>query len=307
MQNSASIERFLEELKKSGRADYEKNCPLSGLSSFKIGGPAAFAVFPADVTTLAGIVRTVKQAGERVLVFGNASNVLFCDEGLDAVVVFTGRMKNVFVDEDGVICAEAGVGLTALSQFAQKSGFAGLEYICGIPGNVGGGVYMNAGAYEHNLSENLCGCEYLDVNTFEVIDSNLSELEFGYRYSSFQNTGNVVLRAKFKAEPTDDPDAVRDLMNDHLRARSEKQPLDYPSAGSVFKRYPGFYTSKLIDEAGLKGASVGGAQVSEKHAGFIINRGNATARDVMTLVKLIQDRIFALHGIHIECELRYIV
>ena len=166
---------------------------------------------------------------------------------------------------------------------------------------------MNAGAYEHSVSEALVGVNYYDRTTDEVVYAPGSVLEFGYRTSCFQDSDKIILSADFKLEKAADPEAVRELMNDHLRTRAAKQPLEYPSAGSVFKRYPGYYTSKLIDEAGLKGVSVGGAQISEKHAGFIVNRGGATARDVMSLVKLVQDRLFALHGIHIECEVRYIV
>ena len=166
---------------------------------------------------------------------------------------------------------------------------------------------MNAGAYEHCISEVIDHVTYFDVSERKTVRASVSELEFGYRESTFRSTGDIVLSVEVKLDKADDPEAVRALMEDHLRTRNQKQPLEFPSAGSVFKRYPGYYTSKLIDEAGLKGVQIGGAQVSEKHAGFIINRGGATACDVLMLIKHIQDSIFALHGIHIECEVIYVV
>ncbi|MBQ7160506.1 MAG: UDP-N-acetylmuramate dehydrogenase [Clostridia bacterium] len=286
---------------------FETDAPLAPYSSFKIGGPASFVVFPETVKALTEVLEALSELPVRTLVFGNASNVLFCDDGIDGVVIFTQKMRGLSLLDDGRIFAEAGVGLTSLSQFAQKCGFCGLEFACGIPGNVGGGVFMNAGAYEHSLSEVISAVDYWDADNKRTVSADISELTFGYRTSCFQDGGRIILGAYFKLEKAADPEKVKALMNDHLRTRNEKQPLEYPSAGSVFKRYPGYYTSKLIDEAGLKGASVGGAQVSEKHAGFIVNRGGATALDVMMLIKLIQDKIYLLHGIHIECEVRYIV
>ena len=306
MHNQAQINEILTGFAGRELIELCPDAPLSQFSSFKIGGPAAFAVIPKSADALVEVMRALKPTGVRTLVFGNASNVLFCDDGIDGVVIFTTGFREIALS-DGVITADAGAGITSVSKFAQENGFEGFEFACGIPGNVGGAVFMNAGAYEHSTSECLAGVRYYDPASDKVVYANASELEFGYRTSCFQNTDRIILSADFKLSPASDPEAVKELMNDHLRARSEKQPLEYPSAGSVFKRYPGYYTAKLIDEAGLKGVSVGGAQVSEKHAGFIVNRGGATARDVMTLVKLIQDRICALHGIHIECEVRYIV
>lgn len=307
MHNYKALVEYFSRLREEGKLEFRENALLSEYASFKIGGPASFVVFPYDAQTLTDIYSHVDLLGERVLVFGNASNVLFCDDGIDAVVIFTTKMKNISLDENGVIHADAGVNLIALSQFAQKNGFGGHEFIFGIPGNCGGAVFMNAGAYEHCISEILSHVTYYDVSEKKVVRASVSELEFGYRESSFRRDNNIVLSIEVTLGKADDPDKVKALMEDHLRTRNQKQPLEYPSAGSVFKRYPGYYTSKLIDEAGLKGTSIGGAQVSEKHAGFIINRGGATARDVMMLIKLIQDRIYEINGIHIECEVIYVV
>ena len=307
MEYSDKVKALLDQIAEKGNLEYETDSPLAQYSSFKIGGPASFVVFPGDRESAVSLFKGLADIPVRTLVFGNASNVLFCDDGIDGVVVFTTKMRNMEVTDGGEIYADAGVGLTTLSQFAQKNGFEGLEFACGIPGNVGGGVFMNAGAYEHSLSEVISAVEFWDADKKEAVRAGVADLEFGYRTSCFQNSGNVILGVYFKLEKAADPEEVKELMNDHLRTRNEKQPLEYPSAGSVFKRYPGYYTSKLIDEAGLKGVAVGGAQVSEKHAGFIVNRGGATARDVMMLIKLIQDKIYVEKGIHIECEVRYIV
>lgn len=307
MQNKQVLVEYFSRLSEEGKLEFRENALLSEYASFKIGGPAALVVFPYSAEVLTDVYEFTDSLGIRVLVFGNASNVLFCDDGIDGVVIFTTKMKNIFLDENGIIHADAGVNLMALSKFAQKKGFAGLEFIFGIPGNCGGAVYMNAGAYEHSISEVLSHVTYYDTNSKTIVCAPISDLEFGYRESSFRKSGNIVLSIGVKLEKAEDPDEVRIIMNDHLRTRNQKQPLEYPSAGSVFKRYPGYYTSKLIDEAGLKGTQIGGAQVSEKHAGFIVNRGGATACDVMMLIKLVQDRIFQINGIHIECEVIYVV
>ncbi|MBQ4054712.1 MAG: UDP-N-acetylmuramate dehydrogenase [Clostridia bacterium] len=307
MQNKQLLVEYFSKLSDEGRLEFKENALLSEYASFKIGGPAAFVVFPYDSQTLVDVYSYVDSLGTRVLVFGNASNVLFCDDGIDGVVIFTGKMKQLTLDDEGIIHADAGVNLLALSQFAHKNGFKGHEFLFGIPGNCGGAVFMNAGAYEHCISEVLYAVTYFDAGQNKIVRAMRDELEFSYRESSFRMNSWIVLSIEVKLEKADDPDAVKALMDDHLRTRNCKQPLEYPSAGSVFKRYPGYYTSKLIDEAGLKGTTVGGAQVSEKHAGFIVNRGGATARDVMMLIKLIQDRIYAVNGIHIECEVIYVV
>ena len=307
MQNKQLLVEYFSELSAEGRLEFKENALLSEYASFKIGGPATFAVFPFDYQTLVDVYNYADSIGVRVLVFGNASNVLFCDDGIDGVVIFTGKMKQLILDDEGIIHADAGVNLIALSQFAYKNGFKGHEFLFGIPGNCGGAVFMNAGAYEHCISEVLHAVTYFDVEQNKVVRALRSELEFAYRESSFRKNSWIVLSVEIKLEKAEDPGAVKALMDDHLRTRNAKQPLEYPSAGSVFKRYPGYYTSKLIDEAGLKGTSVGGAQVSEKHAGFIVNRGGATALDVMMLIKLIQDRIYEINGIHIECEVIYVV
>lgn len=297
--------QYLETESENGALTFEKDAPLSSYSSFKIGGNCTFAVHPKSIDALCSLVEFTREHKIRTLVFGNASNVLFCDEGIDACIIFTTQLKTIEL-RDGKIYAEAGVTLTELSKFAYKCGFEGAEFLCGIPGNIGGGIFMNAGAYEHSISEIISSSTYFDESDGKIKTISLNEHDFGYRHSIYEDTERVILSATFECKKAENPDEVKALMDDHIRTRSAKQPLEYPSAGSVFKRYPGYYTSKLIDEAGLKGCTVGGAQISEKHAGFIVNRGGATAKDVLALVKKVQDAIFEKHGIHIECEIRLI-
>ena len=289
------------------RVDIIENADLKEYSSFRIGGPCDVALFPHDRESFCEVVRYLKDNSVRFTVIGNGSNVFFADEGYRGVIVFTTKMKQFTFGEDVLEC-EAGAQLTAVSVRAVKAGYDGYAFACGIPGSIGGGVYMNAGAYEGQIADILLYSDYYDTETGKVERLSAEDHNFAYRYSSYMdNPHRIILFAAFKLVKAEDPKAVIALMEDHIRARKEKQPLEFPSAGSTFKRYPGYYTAKLIDEAGLKGYSVGGAQVSEKHAGFVINKGGATARDVLELIQIIKDKIYENEGIHIECEVRYIV
>lgn len=290
----------------NGRVDIAENTDMKEHTSFRIGGPCDIALFPHDRESFCEVLRYLNDNSVRHIVIGNGSNVLFADEGYRGVVVFTTKMKNFTFNGDVLEC-DAGVQLTAVSVRAVKDGYDGYAFACGIPGSIGGAVYMNAGAYEGQISDVLIYSDYYDPKTGEINRLSAEDHEFAYRHSSYMENDRVILGAAFKLAKAEDPDAVLALMEDHIRARKEKQPLEYPSAGSVFKRYPGYFTAALIDEADLKGFSVGGAQVSEKHAGFIVNRGGATAKDVLTLIQIIKDKIYENKGIHIECEVRYIV
>ncbi len=288
------------------RVDVIRDADMKEYTTFRIGGAADIALFPHDRDSFCSVLEYLKDNDIKHIVIGNGSNVLFADEGYRGVVVFTTKLKSFTFGEDILEC-EAGVQLTAVSVRAVKDGYDGYAFACGIPGSIGGAVFMNAGAYEGKISDILVYSDYYDTETGEIGRMETAEHEFDYRHSAYMGSSKIVLSAGFKLVRADDPKAVQILMEDHIRARKEKQPLEYPSAGSVFKRYPGYFTAALIDEAGLKGYSVGGAQVSEKHAGFIINRGGATAKDVLELIGIIKDKIYRMKGINIECEVRYIV
>ena len=285
--------------------EYVTDASLSDFSTFRIGGKADLAVFPLCQSGMIVLIDKLISLGIRYTVIGNGSNILFDDNGFKGVLVCTDRMKNVVV-EDETIIAEAGASFTHLAVTAQKSGLSGLEFAYGIPGTVGGAVYMNAGAYDGETSQILLKSTYYDPKKNKVVTLSCKDHDFSYRHSYYMDKRYIILSAVFKLKKSA-PKDIKSKMDDFMKRRREKQPLEYPSAGSTFKRYPGYYTAALIDAAGLKGYSVGGAQVSEKHAGFIINKGNATCRDVLELIGIIRTKIYETNGIWIETEIRYIV
>ena len=294
------IYKILEDLLKKSNVDYHKNHMLSNCCTFKIGGSVDYIVYPKDTETLIDVVNHLNESGIKYHVLGNASNVLFADEGYRGVVVFTSRLDNIRADND-IINVECGVPLTRAAVFAMKHGLTGLEFAYGIPGTCGGAIYMNAGAYGGEMKDVTAESVFYNGKTI----CKLTDHEFSYRKSFYTNSDNIILSAVLKLN-REDPEVIKKKMDEYMACRIEKQPLDYPSAGSVFKRCPGHHTAKLIDEAGLKGFTVGGAQVSEKHAGFIINRGNATASDVLKLIEIIKNEIYKRNNIDIECEIKYV-
>ncbi|MBR5515278.1 MAG: UDP-N-acetylmuramate dehydrogenase [Clostridia bacterium] len=287
------------------QAEIIPNADMKRFTSFRIGGAADLAVFPKTKECLVAILDYVIKNKIKHIVIGNGSNVLFCDRGYNGVVIITTQMKNYTFNGDVLLC-DAGAPLTQIAVNAVRSGYKGYAFACGIPGSIGGAVFMNAGAYEGQVSDILLYSEYYNTKTGQICRMEASEHEFDYRHSSYMDSDKIILSAAFKLEKAEDVNECVALMEEHIKARKEKQPLEYPSAGSVFKRYPGYFTAKLIDEAGLKGYCLGDAQVSEKHAGFIINRGNATADEVCELIEIIKDAIYKRVGINIECEVRYI-
>lgn len=295
-----AAENFLKEK----NIAFETDRILSQDSTFRIGGKATVAAFPADAEQLCDAIGFFRTNGIYFTVIGKGSNVLFADEGFDGAVIFTSKLNRISADGN-ILNTECGVPITYLSSVAQKKSLSGLQFAYGIPGTVGGAVFMNAGAYGGEIKDVVASVGYFDPQTGKTGTMTADECCFGYRESVFQHSDKIVLSASFSLQPGD-AGLIKADMDDYMSRRREKQPLEFPSAGSTFRRYPGYFTAKLIDDAGLKGFSVGGAQVSEKHAGFVINRGNATAADVLALVAEIKKRIFEINGINIECEIRYI-
>ncbi len=283
---------------------------LSRHTSFRIGGPADFYAISENIDELKEILRICKEEEVPVYILGNGTNVLALDEGYDGVVIRLGGDFNSFsITEDindgsAMITAGAGAALTQLSIYALKKGFTGLEFVHGIPGSVGGGVYMNAGAYERELKECIVSVKALSPEG-EIKEYGKDELEMGYRKSRFTDSEEIILEAVFRLKVFPRI-PIRTMMEEYKRRRTEKQPLDLPSAGSTFKRPEGNFAGKLIEEAGLKGFSVGGASVSEKHAGFIVNNGDATAKDVLALIEHVKNKVFEGSGIRLEPEIKII-
>lgn len=284
---------------------YAKGKPLSALSNFKIGGVADFVVWPLDTDALKTLIETLMEMKMRYEVFGNCSNVLFADDGFRGCIVLTTYLNEISHEcrEDGkvIVTAGAGASLNALASYALRNSLTGFEFAYGIPGSVGGAVYMNAGAYDHSISDVLVSSTYVDKE-FNVGELSAEDHQFGYRRSAYMKSGAIVTSASFELTKGS-YDQIKDRMDDLMSRRRSKQPLEYPSAGSVFKRYPGYFTAQLIDEAGLKGYAVGDAEISTKHAGFIVNKGNATAADVKTLINTVKEKIHSIYGIDIECEI----
>ena len=276
--------------------------PLAQHTSFRIGGPAACMAFPKDLSALSALLTFCRAQNITTRLLGAGTNVLAPDDGLDALVICTKDALTGLALHGSTITAMAGQTLAQTAVFARDHGLAGLEFAHGIPGTVGGGVFMNAGAYGGELAQ-VCTRVTVMLPDGTLRDYTPPEAAFGYRTSVFQQMPCIIVRAEFALAP-DDPAAIRARMQELLQKRRASQPLEYPSAGSAFKRPQGGYAAALIDQAGLRGHRVGNAAVAEKHAGFIINLGGATAQDVRALLSEVQSAVEKASGIRLAPELR---
>lgn len=277
--------------------------PVAQLSSFKIGGVAAIAVFPSDRGQFVDTLRAVDALGARSIVVGNASNMLFACDRYDGAMIFTSGMTNISVCENRIDC-DAGVSLTHLSNIAAKHSLRGLEFAYGIPGLVGGAIYMNAGAYGGQMADVVDYTVAYDRATGEVY--RIYDAYFGYRESRYSNNSSLVCLGASLMLPRGDEEEIRAKMDANATCRRDKQPLEFPSAGSYFKRPAGDFAGRLIEECGLKGLSVGSAEVSRKHAGFIVNLGGATYSDVLALEAKVVSAVEEKFGVRLEREVRVI-
>lgn len=288
---------------------YTEREPLAAHTTFRIGGPAAFWCVPHDVAQLRAALACCKAHAVRYYLLGNGSNTLFADEGFDGVVVdlreLTPPVTAAKRGNKVTLTAGAGLTLGRLCAEAQQRGLAGLEFACGIPGTVGGAVYMNAGAYGGELKDVLTEVTFLD-ETLNLRTLPVAELAMGYRTSVFEkNPSWCVVSATVSLQPGDAAQILAQ-MQDYLQRRKEKQPLEWPSAGSTFKRPQGAFAGKLIEECGLRGFTVGGAQISEKHCGFVINKGGATCADVVALTEEVKRIVREKTGFVLEREIRVV-
>ena len=275
---------------------------MTAHTSFKIGGPADLFVTVPDGASAAAVLVRCRAAGVPVMVMGNGTNLLVSDAGIEGVVLkIETEAPPALCGEAGVICP-AGLPVKKLCLFAREHGLSGLEFAFGIPGTVGGGVYMNAGAYGGQMSDVLESVRII-TRSGEFEELRAEELELGYRRSVLMENGGVAVEARFHLTP-DKREDIAARMEDFLSRRRDKQPLEYPSAGSFFKRPPGYFAGTLIESCGLKGARVGGAQISEKHAGFLINAGGATCADVLRLSERVQKTVLDACGVRLEPEVR---
>ena len=274
--------------------------PMSRHTSFRVGGPAAVMALPRTEEEAVAAVKTAAKLGITPFFLGNGSNLLVPDEGVERYLIkLTPGLKECQVQGDQ-ITADSGVTLARLAGFAKENGLSGLEFAHGIPGTLGGAVTMNAGAYGGEMAQIVTGVICLNQEG-EV--EEVTEFDFGYRHSAFSNGSRLILRVTMQLYP-DAPETIAARMEELARQRQSKQPLEYPSAGSMFKRPAGHFAAALIDRCGLKGFTVGGAQVSEKHAGFVINRGEATCKDILELVEQVKKRVYDSTGVELEMEVR---
>ena len=304
------MERFKQKLQ-AAAIPFRENEPLAAHCTFKIGGPAQLFVMPENEQQLCSAVALCKEQAVRYYLLGNGSNILFADEGFRGAVIdvsaeAAGMGLSIYQNADGdYISAPAGLKLSELCKFALQHGYTGLEFAYGIPGTVGGGVCMNAGAYGGEMKQVLRSAAVLfpeeGIRTLSCEELNLS-----YRHSLLtEHPEAVVLYAEFELTPGD-PEAIRAAMRELMAKRKASQPLEWPSAGSTFKRPEGHFAGTLIDQCGLKGLTVGGAQVSEKHAGFLINRGGATFADMAELIRQVQQRVLEETGVTLEPEVKIV-
>ncbi len=276
---------------------------LSRHTTFKIGGPCDYLVLPQSVEEVKQIANFAKEKGVRLTVLGNGSNVLVADEGIDGIVLKTTELKAITVDGN-TVTSQAGARLSTLCETALQNGLGGLCELSGVPGTVGGGVYMNAGAYGGEIKDTLVESCYLD-EAGEIKTLSKEDHELSYRHSVFQNHPEwVILESTFALSPAN-REELKAKTVELLKKRNEKQPLELPNAGSTFKRPEGYFAGKLIEDCGLRGFSVGGAQVSQKHCGFVVNTGNATAEDVKNLICYVREQVEKAFGVTLEAEVKY--
>lgn len=283
-----------------------KNEPMSKHISFKTGGTADYYEKATNIEDIKNTIEFSKKKKIPLYIIGNGSNILVTDKGIRGIVLKIDIQK-IEIEEDNeevIVTVGSGVKLMALAQKLLQGGIAGFEELSGIPGTIGGAIKMNAGAYGKEFKDIVISTKCMNRNG-EIFELSNEEQKFDYRHSVFFENDYIILETKLKLQKGD-MKKIKEKMEEYISTRKEKQPLEYPSAGSTFKRGKDFITSKLIDEAGLKGYTIGGAQISEKHAGFIINKNNATSKDILDLIEYTKKKVFEKFGVHIEEEIEII-
>lgn len=274
--------------------------PLSRHTSFRIGGPADVMALPQNESELQALLLKAQTSRTPVTLIGNGSNLLVRDKGIRGLVIKLGNMLNDIEVKGSSITFGSGVSLALASKKAASLGLSGMEFAVGIPGSIGGAVYMNAGAYDGEMAKIVAAVRVMNA-AGELKELQAEQLDFSYRHTALQGSGCFVTSVTVALQPGEQK-AIDAKMADFSQRRISKQPLELPSAGSMFKRPPGYFAGTLIERTGLKGYTVGGAQVSRKHAGFVVNIGGATATDVLQLIADVQDKVYAAHGVRLEPE-----
>jgi UDP-N-acetylmuramate dehydrogenase len=300
--NKVIIAELLAHLRGTGAVTV--NEPMAEHTSFKIGGPADVFVKPRNIDGLVNIVNTCAEKGIPLFIMGNGTNLLVRDKGIRGVVMQIADNIGRYEIDGETIAAEAGISISRLARVAMEHGLSGLEFAEGIPGTLGGAVTMNAGAYGGEMSMIVEDSEYLSPGG-SVVTVGKQQHRFGKRTSFIQTDGGVVLRTRLKLKKGD-KEQIKAKMDEFRASRQKKQPLDLPSAGSIFKRPEGYFAGKLIQDCGLRGFRIGGAEVSGLHCGFIVNRGNASAEDVLKLIEHIRKKVYDKFGVELQTEVRIV-
>lgn len=281
------------------------NEPLKNHTSFKVGGPAPYLLLPESVEEITALVSLFKKTHHPYMTIGNGSNLLVSDKGTDMAIIKLSNNFQALELKGNTITACSGISLSKLAVEALKNSLSGFENLAGIPGSLGGAVYMNAGAYGSEIKDILREVTFIDdENKLKTLPAE--ELSLSYRHSIFMENKGIILSAKLELSEGN-AESIKALMAENAKKRKDKQPLEYPSAGSTFKRPEGNFAGKLIEDAGLKGLSYNGARVSEKHCGFIINDGTACASDILELMKIVEEKVYEASGVHLKPEVQIIL
>ncbi len=283
----------------------QKDVPMKMYSSFRVGGEAKIVVSPKSEKELVKIIKKCSELNIKPFILGNGSNILVSDGGIDNAVIHIGKgFDEIELVDDTTIRVKAGCSLMKLCRFALSNSLSGLEFAYGIPGSVGGAMYMNAGAYGGEMKDVALECTYITFDGEEGVLKG-EEMDLSYRKSAFTSGDKIIVSALLKLKKGSQAE-IENKMNELMGKRRDKQPLEYPSAGSTFKRPEGHFAGQLIEECGLKGKKIGGAQVSDKHCGFIINKDNATADDIIDLIDFVRDEVLEQKGIMLETEVKLV-
>jgi len=287
----------------AGHENVKIDEPMKNHTSFKVGGPADVLVYPSNYEMVKDLINICKENKVDYFILGNGSNLIIRDGGIRGVVIKLGHLNKIVVDEN-LVSAQCGAKLYSVADQALKNSLSGLEFASGIPGSIGGATAMNAGAYDGEMAKVIESALAID-NEGNIRELNKGELEFGYRNSAILKYGYIVLETRMRLS-NGEKAFIKERMDDLAEKRKSKQPLEYASAGSTFKRPEGYFAGKLIQDSGLKGTSVGDAEVSEKHSGFIINKGNATAKDVLDLIEVVKAKVYEKFKVELHTEVRII-
>ena len=298
-----SNQKFVDEIRSRMAPEHILlNEPMKDHTTFRIGGPADCLILPASMEDVAFVFQCLKRYDIPFVILGNGSNVLVLDKGIRGAVIKFNSPISAIRKKKNTLTAGAGALLRDVSGFAAENSLSGMEFTCGIPGSIGGAVFMNAGAYDGEMKNIVSAVRAISPKG-EIVQFTANELDFGYRHSIFQENGCAICEVDLTLTPGN-AEEIKEKIAGFTERRESKQPLEMPSAGSTFKRPEGHYAGTLIEQTGLKGFTVGGAQVSDKHAGFVVNAGDATAKDVLELIRQVQDRVFEKHHVKLFPEVR---